>query len=318
MERVLVTGSNGFIGSHLVEYLAGLGLSVLAVDHRPPRFGEPWRRPGVRTLDVDLRTDPLGELVEGRDVVFHLAARPGVRGSWGADFGDYLSANVTATHRLVNACVNGGVPRLVFASSSSVYGEAAGPSSEGDACRPLSPYGVTKLAAEQLCLAYARRPGSPLSVVALRYFTVYGPRQRPDMAFSRMLFACYSGVPFRMFGDGTQKREFTYVGDVVDATVAAAGTAARDEIVNVSGGASVSLLDALTVAAAVTGRRVPLDVTGARPGDARATVADPSHARRLLDHRPRVSLAEGLARQARWLRGLDQDQLKVFVAEEGR
>ncbi|MET7871189.1 NAD-dependent epimerase/dehydratase family protein [Streptomyces cyaneofuscatus] len=314
MKRVLVTGSNGFIGSHLVERLAGLGLSVLAVDHRPPRFGEPRQRSGVRTLDVDLRTDPL----EGRDVVFHLAARPGVRSSWGAGFGEYLSANVTATHRLVNACVHGGVPRLVFASSSSVYGETTGLSSEGDDCRPLSPYGVTKLAAEQLCLAYARRPGSPLSVVALRYFTVYGPRQRPDMAFSRMLFACYSGVPFTMFGDGTQKREFTYVGDVVDATVAAAGTVAQDEIVNVSGGASVSLLDALTVVAAVAGRRVRLDVTGALPGDARAIVADPSHARRLLDHRPRVSLAEGLARQARWLRGLDRDQLKVFVAEEGR
>jgi nucleoside-diphosphate-sugar epimerase len=318
MNRVLVTGSNGFIGSHLVERLAALNIPVLAADHRASRFGDLPELPGVKNIEIDLRSGPVDELVDGCEVVFHLAGRPGVRRSWGRDFGGYVSANVTATHRVADACFRCGVRRLVFASSSSVYGEAPGPRNEGDGCRPLSPYGVTKLAAEQLCLAYARRARSPLSVVALRYFTVYGPRQRPDMAISRMLFGCFSGRPFTLFGDGQQRREFTFVSDVVAATVAAGQVSACDEVVNVSGGTSVSMLEALLIAAEATGTKVPLHVADAQPGDAVAVTADSCRAHRLLGYRPQVALGEGMARQAQWMRGLDGRQLTAFTGGAGR
>jgi nucleoside-diphosphate-sugar epimerase len=317
-QRVLVTGANGFIGSHLVSHLASKGMEILATDRRPPRFNDAPVLAGVRTLDVDLLTDPIDDLVVGCDAVFHLAGLPGVRSSWGAGFPDYVSANVLVTQRLADACFRLGVPRLVFASSSSVYGETFGPSAEDDDCRPMSPYGVTKLASEQISLAYARRPGSSLSVVALRYFTVYGPRQRPDMAFSRMLFGAYSGVPLTLFGDGTQRREFTYVSDVVSATTAAAEIEARDEIINIGGGASVSMIEAISVASRVTGAPIPLDAAIPQPGDVPATRADPFHARDVLGYKPTVDLHEGLTLQAEWMRALDPERLKVFMSEESR
>lgn len=313
MRRVLVTGANGFIGSHLVEALAASGVDVMAVDCCDPRFNN-LPLPGVgRQVNLDLLHDELDDAVAGCEVVFHLAARPGVRGSWGDTFGDYLTTNVYATQRLLEACRQHEVRRLVFASSSSVYGNAIGPCCEDDECRPMSPYGVTKLAAEQLCLAYARRKDSALSVVALRYFTVYGPQQRPDMAFSRMLFAAYTGLPLTLFGDGTQRREFTYVSDVVRATIAAAAADARDEVINVGGGASISLIEAIDVASQVVGRPIPLNAVAAMPGDVSATCADLTLARHLLDYTPYVDLHEGLSRQAAWMRDLPNERLAAFT-----
>ena len=213
-----------------------LGQDALADENLAAAAANPLFTPLCR----DLATDRLDDAVDGCDVVFHLAARPGVRPSWGSEFHDYAQSNVLGTQRLLDACVRSGVRRLVYASSSSVYGPADRPSRENDRTSPVSPYGVSKLAAEQLCVAYACRPDNRLSVVALRYFTVYGPRQRPDMAIGRLLFAAYTGLPVTLFGDGSQRREFTYITDVVAATIAASQVDAQCAVVNIGGGASVS------------------------------------------------------------------------------
>jgi nucleoside-diphosphate-sugar epimerase len=322
MAKVLVTGAAGFIGSHLVEALLARGVTVVGLDRR--RLGEhalaqenlaaAAGNPRFTPLCLDLYTDQLDEAVAGCDTVFHLAARPGVRASWGSEFLDYAQANVLGTHRLLGACVRSGVSRLVYASSSSVYGPADRPSREDDPTCPVSPYGVSKLAAEQLCLAYARRPDSRLSVVALRYFTVYGPRQRPDMAIGRLLFAAYTGFPVTIFGDGSQRREFTYISDVVAATISAAHVDTRYAVVNVGGGASVSMLGAIEAASKVTGRQVPVKVADAQAGDVPATSADLTLAGRLLGYWPTVGLHEGMARQSAWLVNLSRDRLAAFTS----
>lgn len=322
MSRVLVTGAAGFIGSHLVDALLARGISVVGLDRR--RLGEhaladenlarAVSSPLFTSYCLDLATDPLEDAVSGCDTVFHLAARPGVRRSWGSDFLDYTQANVLGTHRLLDACIHQRVRRLVVASSSSVYGPADRPSREDDPTCPVSPYGVSKLAAEQLCLAYARRVDSPLSVVALRYFTVYGPRQRPDMAIGRVLFAAYTGFPVALFGDGSQRREFTYISDVISATIAAAHSDAQAVVVNIGGGSSVSMLAVIDEAAKVTGRQVPVKVTAAQQGDVPATAADLSRAGRLLGYWPTVGLREGLARQSAWLVNLPHHRLAAFTS----
>ncbi|GAA1393448.1 NAD-dependent epimerase/dehydratase family protein [Catellatospora coxensis] len=319
MKRVLVTGASGFIGSHLVSALVSDGVQVVGLDYAPPRFedtvGELMGSPLFMPVHLDLTSDSLDAVVAGCDTVFHLAAKPGVRGSWGDDFGNYVTANVLGTHRLLEACWRARTSRVVYASSSSVYGAVRAPSGEDDDCRPMSPYGVTKLAGEQLCLAYARRHDNPLSVVALRYFTVYGPRQRPDMAFGRLLLAAYTGLPLTLYGDGTQRRDFTYVSDVVAATMAAAKIDAQEEIINVGGGASVSMIEAIDIASEVAGRPVPLTAVAAQPGDVPATRADLSLARELLGYQPAVDIREGLARQAEWLRGLPAELVSTFTTE---
>jgi nucleoside-diphosphate-sugar epimerase len=318
MRRALVTGWAGFIGSHLAEALVSQGIEVVGVDFAPPRFGQIaslTSSPLFEPVSLDLSCDPLADVVSGCDVVFHLAARPGVRGSWGADFDAYVRANVTATQRLLECCWQQRTRRVVLASSSSVYGATIGPSCEDDDCRPMSPYGVTKLAAEQLALAYARRTDSPLSVVALRYFTAYGPRQRPDMVLGRLLFAAFTGIPLTLFGDGTQRRDFTDVSDVVAATTAAASLDCQEEVINVGGGTSVSLIDAIGIASQVLGIPIPLDAAPAQAGDVPVTSADLQTARELLGYEPKVALAEGLARQADWLRGLDPAYLSAFTTD---
>ena len=320
--RALVTGAAGFIGSHLVQALVTHGDTVVALDRRSARFYDQPAPSGVHWIEVDLERDDLDAAVAGCDVVFHLAARPGVRSSWGDDFGDYVAANVTATQRLLEACMLRKVPRLVFASSSSVYGAGAGgtaaPSMENDEARPMSPYGVTKLAAEQLCLAYGRRKGSPLAVIALRYFTVYGPRQRPDMMLGRAIFAAYSGVPLTLYGDGTQRREFTYVSDVVAATIAASHRHSTDEVINVGGGSSVSVVEALDIVARVTERPVPLNPSGPQAGDVPCTRADLTLAQELLGYRPAVDLAEGVRRQAEWMVATDHQPLIDAYTQDAR
>ncbi len=322
MARVLVTGAAGFIGSHLVDALFSRGVEVVGLDRR--RLGEhaiadenlaaAIGNPLFTPLCRDLSTDQLDDAVDGCDTVFHLAARPGVRPSWGAEFVDYAQANVLGTHRLLDACARSGVRRLVYASSSSVYGPANRPSREADPTCPVSPYGVSKLAAEHLCLAHARRPDSRLSVVALRYFTVYGPRQRPDMAIGRLLFAAYTGFPITIFGDGSQRREFTYVSDVIAATLAAARVDTRHAVVNVGGGASVSMRGAIEEASKVTSRHIPVQVADAQPGDVPSTSADLTRAGRLLGYWPTVGLHEGMARQSAWLVNLSRDRLAAFTS----
>jgi UDP-glucuronate 4-epimerase len=310
--NVVVTGAAGFVGSHLAERLVRDGASVVGVDRRSPatdaeaavNLAELSAQPDFRFVRADLCDDdvPLARWLDGASVVFHLAGTPGVRPSWGDSFAAYLRSNVLGTQRVLEACAAAVVPRLVFASSSSVYGPGTGrPSRETDATLPLSPYGVTKLAAERLALAYALRRANPTSVVALRYFTVYGPRQRPDMAIGRVLRAALTGRPMRLYGTGAQRRDFTYVDDVVTATVAAGSAPAQAEVVNVGGGASVTMLDVLAGAAALTGREVPVERDASQPGDVDATAADLTLARHLLGYVPSVAFAEGLERQYAFL-----------------
>lgn len=310
MDRVVVTGVAGFIGSHLAECLLQRGVTVVGVDWRSAA-SDPVATEnlaglagyaGFHLVVADLVTADLTPLLEDVPVVFHLAAMAGVRRSWGDRFADYLASNVIATQRLLEACAAAEVPRLVAASSSSVYGHGgSGPSREDDPLAPASPYGVTKLAAERLCAAYASRRHASTSVVALRYFTVYGPRQRPDMAISRILRAAMSGRAVPLYGDGRQRRDFTYIGDVAAATVAAATADTQLAVVNVGSGRSVTLSEVLDLVAAITGTAVPVLRRLDQPGDVEATAADLTSARQLLGYEPMTDLAEGLRQQWTWL-----------------
>ncbi len=242
----------------------------------------------------------LGVLLTGATHVFHLAAQAGVRKSWGRDFDVYTRNNVEATQRLLEALVGTSVERLVYASSSSVYGDAVPlPMREDAHLQPLSPYGVSKLAAEHLAHLYWANYGVP--AVSLRYFTVYGPRQRPDMGFHRFLRAVDEGRPITVYGDGEQTRDFTYVADAVEATIAAGLKGAPGGIYNIGGGSRVTLKRVFDLIARVTGRPVTLRREGEQKGDMRHTYADTSRARRDLGFAPLVGLEEGLAAEYRWL-----------------
>jgi UDP-glucose 4-epimerase len=250
-----------------------------------------------RLQDLDLRP-----VLEDAAQVFHLAAQAGVRASWGREFSHYTDHNVLATQRLLEAVRAAGSARVVYASSSSVYGDApALPLREDARCEPVSPYGVSKLAAEHLAVLYHRNFGLP--VVSLRYFTVYGPRQRPDMAFHRFLKAARDGEPIHVFGDGTQTRDFTFVSDIVAATRAAADSGRPGGVYNVGGGERLVLGDVLRQIEGVTGRRLTVIRDEIQKGDMRDTFADTTAARRDLQFRSAVSLTEGLDREWAWIRG---------------
>jgi UDP-glucose 4-epimerase len=244
---------------------------------------------------------PLEEAVRDAEVVFHLAAQAGVRASWGREFSHYTEHNVLATQRLLEAAVQAAGPRVVYASSSSVYGDAdALPLREDAPCRPVSPYGVTKLAGEHLAVLYHRSFGLP--TVSLRFFTVYGARQRPDMAFHRFLKAARDGESIRVYGDGRQTRDFTYVADVVAATRTAAVSGRPGSVYNVGGGERLALLDVLRMMEGVTGRPFRIVHEEAQKGDMRDTYADTTAARRDLAFRTTVPLRDGLEREWTWIR----------------
>ena len=315
MKHALVTGAAGFIGSHLAAGLLRQGWQVTGLDARHPasdpvaseNLAELTPHPRFRLARADIAAADLVHVLEGVQVAFHLAGLPGARRSWGDQFPSYLTVNVLGTQRVMEACAAAEVPRLVFASSSSVYGPGNGTASrETDDPLPLSPYGVSKLAAERLCLAYANRPSAVTSVVALRYFTVYGPRQRPDMAFSRIMRAALSGRAVPLYGSGAQRRDFTHVADAVAATIAAASCEARAEVVNVASGRSVPLVQAVRTIASLAGAEVPSLRRAAQPGDADVTSAELSRARDLLSYEPQVDLAEGLRSQWEWLAAQEQ------------
>jgi nucleoside-diphosphate-sugar epimerase len=309
-DHVVVTGAAGFIGSHLAEALLERGHDVLGIDaftgHYPSadkwsNLAELRTRPGFELHHLDLATYDVGPLLAGAMAVFHQAAQPGVSASFGPTFSRYLHDNVLGTQRLLESCVGAEVPRLVFASSSSVYGNASTfPTTEESRTRPASPYGVTKLAAEHLCQAYAQPDLSSMSVAILRYFTVYGPRQRPDMGFRRFIEASLSGRPVTVYGDGGQTRDFTYVGDVVRANLLAMTAPVAGEPVNIGGGRRVSLNEAIDLIGATTGRSLRVERRAPRPGDARHTEADGTRAEALLGYVPEIDLVTGLAAQVAW------------------
>ena len=295
--RYVVTGAAGFIGSHLAEALLADGHDVRALDCLTPYYDPRLKEENAAALDlerVDLAEDDLD--FAGADAVFHLAGQPGVR-SFGSVFPDYLRDNALATQRVLEAAAAAEV-RVVFASSSSVYGDAERfPTGEDVEPRPVSPYGVTKLACEHLARTYARSFG--VDAVTLRYFTVYGPRQRPDMAFARMIGALGAGQPFELYGDGSRSREFTYVGDAVRATIAAL-EAPTGAVYNVGGGSEASMEEAIALLGRVTGRELRVERTQAAAGDMRRTAADTSRIRSELGWSPTTGLEDGLRLQWEW------------------
>ncbi len=307
--KALVTGAAGFIGSHLTAALLDKGASVVGVDCFTDYYPRALKernleanrlRQGFRFAETTIQHADLPALLDGVTHVFHLAAQAGVRKSWGKDFQTYTTNNVEASQVLLEACVGRPLTRFVYASSSSVYGDrAAIPMREDALPQPLSPYGVTKLAAEQLCYLYHVNHGVPTA--ALRYFTVYGPRQRPDMAFNRFLRAALKDEAITLYGDGGQTRDFTFVADAVAATIAAGERGVPGTAYNVGGGARVSMNDVLTIIERIAGHPLTVTREDAQKGDMRDTYADTSLARKDLGFVPTVSLEEGIQAEYRWL-----------------
>lgn len=304
--RAVVTGAAGFIGSQLTEALLAAGHQVVGVDAFTPYYRPDIKRANIATacrhlhfqlLAGDINELDLTEVLRPGDVLFHLAGQPGVRSSWGPGFADYTRHNVDATQRLLEAAARQKVARVVYASSSSVYGDAPRPMREDGPLNPVSPYGVTKLTAEQLCMVYWRTFGLP--VVALRFFTVYGPRQRPEMAFHRVIEAVLKGQPATVYGDGCQQRDFTFVSDVVSVLGAAAERAEPGTVINVGGGSSVSVLEAVSIIERLLGRRASLHHLAQPPGDARGTEASTERLRSLGTSAD-IGIEEGLRLQVNW------------------
>lgn len=308
---VLVTGVAGFLGSHLAEALLDRGHSVLGVDAFTPYYSRHLKeanlsglraRSGFTFLEQDLGSSDLAPLVLGRDWVFHQAAQPGVRASWDVGFADYTRHNVLATQRLLEACRVEGVSRFVFASSSSVYGNVAeGEVTEDAPLRPLSPYGVTKLASEKLVEVYHREFG--LHTVSLRYFTVCGPRQRPDMAFHKILAAMHRGDSFPLFGDGSQERDFTFVSDAVLANILGAERGGAGAVYNIGGGHPITLLEVIRILESEVGKPAKLEHHPRAMGDPRRTAANLTRAREELGYEPSIPVAEALRLEAEWFAG---------------
>jgi nucleoside-diphosphate-sugar epimerase len=307
--KALVTGAAGFIGSTLSERLLADGAEVTGIDSFTDYYPRPIKERNLagprahrkfQFIESRLQDADLPALLRDRTHVFHLAAQAGVRKSWGRDFAVYTINNIEATQTLLEACANVKLERLVYASSSSVYGDHVPlPMREDALPQPVSPYGVSKLAAEQLCYLYFSNYGVPAT--SLRYFTVYGPRQRPDMAFHRFLQATQRGEQIRLFGDGNQTRDFTFVADAVSATVAAGHRGVPGRVYNIGGGSRVSMNEVIETIGRVTGRRAPVTVDPVQKGDMRHTYADTSLAHADLGFAPTVSLEEGLAKEYRWL-----------------
>jgi UDP-glucose 4-epimerase len=307
--RALVTGVAGFIGSTLAERLLGDGAEVIGVDCFTDYYPRAQKEANVavlrahgnfRLVERALHDMDLAQALDGVTHVFHLAAQAGVRKSWGRDFTAYTLNNVDATQALLEACRDLPIERFVYASSSSVYGDAVHlPMPEEVYLQPVSPYGVTKLAAEQLCHLYFVNHGVP--TVSLRYFTVYGPRQRPDMAFHRFLRAALTAQPITVYGDGEQTRDFTFVADAVEATRAAAVQGRPGAVYNIGGGSRVSLNQALAALAEAAGRTLEIRREPAQKGDMRDTFADTTRARADLGFSPNTTLGDGLLAQRDWL-----------------
>jgi UDP-glucose 4-epimerase len=308
--KALVTGAAGFIGSTLADRLLDAGYDVVGVECFIDYYSREIKERNLelakaseryRFVESSLVDCDIAPLLDGVDYVFHQAAQAGVRSSWGEDFRIYSDNNVFATQRLLEACKGSGVRKLVYASSSSVYGDTDDlPMRENGATRPHSPYGVTKLAAEHLTGLYWRNFGVPTNT--LRYFTVYGPRQRPDMAFNRFVRATMTGEQIQLFGDGEQSRDFTFVDDIVAANIGAAESDAVGEVLNLGGGSRTTVNEVIDTIAELVGREADVKRLPVQVGDVRHTAADTSRARSAIGFVPAVDIREGLERQVAWQR----------------
>lgn len=312
MATHIVTGTAGFIGSHLAETILQQGDRVIGIDQVNDYYDPLFKRanlnhlkkyPAFQFIEDDIQNLNWLELLQDVDVVYHQAAQAGVRASWGDSFRHYTERNINATQVILEAAKEtNSLKRVVYASTSSVYGNAETmPTPETIPPQPVSPYGITKLAAERMCWLYYQNFNVP--VTALRYFTVYGPRQRPDMAFHKFFKALIEDRAISIYGDGQQTRDFTFVSDAVAANLAAATeTEAVGEIFNIGGGSRAVLMDVLNTIEEVTGKPLKKEFVDQARGDARHTSADISKAKKLLGYNPQVSLAEGLAKEWQWLK----------------
>jgi UDP-glucose 4-epimerase len=311
--KSLVTGAAGFIGSHLCQRLVSEGHEVLGLDCftdyyprsiKESNLNELRNEPRFHFVEGDLVEIDLEALVKDRDYIFHQAAQAGVRKSWGQEFATYIRNNIDATQRLLEAVKKSGkrIKKVIYASSSSVYGsEVELPMREDIYLQPYSPYGVTKLAGEQLCHLYGENYGIP--VVSLRYFTIYGPRQRPDMAFRRFIQNILKGEPVVVYGDGEQTRDFTFVSDAVAANLLSLKEGVVGKVFNIGGGSRLSINRVIKHLENIMGQRIQVNHQPAGKGEMRHTYADCLRARTLLGYLPQVSIVEGLTREVAWLKG---------------
>lgn len=307
-----MTGAAGFIGSHLCEYLLKNGVRVVGIDNFMDYYPRSMKEAnivgmmhdkGFEFVEADILTVDLSKILDRVDIIFHEAAQAGVRASWGESFKIYSDNNVLATQVLLEACKTGTIQRFVYASSSSVYGDTTDlPMRESSLPRPISPYGVSKLAAEHLCWLYYKNFGVP--AVSLRYFTVYGARQRPDMAFHRFLRSATEGKHIAVYGDGEQSREFTHVDDIVEATWMASKNGLPGEVFNIGGGSRITLNQVIRLIQEIADCEIEVRYEGKQKGDVRHTFADMTKAQEKLGYKPKVQLQDGLRREYEWIKGL--------------
>lgn len=310
--KILVTGVAGFIGSHLAERLIAEGHKVVGVDCFTDYYRRAIKESNIKKLrsnssfdfhDADILEINLETVLQNIDVVYHEAAQAGVRASWGANFRIYTENNVRATQRLLEAAKTARLKKFIYASSSSIYGDAESyPTHEDMKPMPISPYGVTKLAGEHLCYLYWKNHG--ISTISLRYFTVYGPRQRPDMAFHKFIRAILNNEEIAVFGDGEQTRDFTYIDDIIDANISAMDTEKTGEVFNIGGGSRITVNDTIAIIERVCEKKAKKKYIEKQKGDVIHTAADISKAKKFLDYAPKYDIEKGIANEATWLRSI--------------
>ena len=308
----LVTGCAGFIGSHLCEALLKLNYKVVGIDCFSDYYSREFKDKNIQKclksknfelIEEDLLKCDLSQLINGVDYIFHQAAQAGVRASWGDNFKIYTDNNILATQKLLESCKNSTqLKKFVYASSSSVYGDSELPMRERNHPRPISPYGVSKLAAEHLCYLYWKNYSTP--TITLRYFTVYGPRQRPDMAFHKFIKAILEDLKILIFGDGKQTRDFTYISDAVDANILAMENKVAGEVFNIGGGSRVTINEVIRLLERILMKKANVRYVQEQKGDVLHTLADTTKSREILTFKPRVSIEEGLAAEVAWLQQL--------------
>ena len=323
--KSLVTGAAGFIGSHLCEYLIEKGFEVLGIDNFMDYYPRSIKEANISDLkkhqdfefvEASLLEIDLAELLDGIHVVFHQSAQAGVRASWGQSFKIYTDNNILSTQMLLEACRESPVKKFVYASSSSVYGDTKDlPMRESSLPCPVSPYGVSKLAAEHLCLLYYNNFGIP--AVSLRYFTVYGARQRPDMAFHRFFKWALEDKPLKVYGDGEQSRDFTHVHDIVEANWLALEKALPGEVFNVGGGSRITLNGVIEIIKEIAGKELKVDYQAKQKGDVRHTIADITKAKEKLGYKPKVSIEDGLRTEYEWIKKLKAESSELKADRKG-